>query len=219
MKKSLYRRFYKLAQYFLYQMENFYGQFYQYPIPPRPDVSLFLSRRQISHRLQAILNYALQISESYFNLTAKGSIADRCRRVEQAGWDWIYREELKSPQTLAVPSRKLADRIATEADLRMWHMRLVENFVAVSGTYIKDRPTIDRFAETTLILWDLLAQIEGRTETKRPYLGARIAQVTVGTPIDVSARLDRYLSSRRQAKQEVEDLTGEVATALHQMIR
>ncbi|WP_071599813.1 hypothetical protein [Mastigocladopsis repens] len=44
----------------------------------------------------------------------------------------------------------LGDRIAEEANLRMWHMRLVESFVAVTGNYVHEKPTAERFAETTL---------------------------------------------------------------------
>jgi 1-acyl-sn-glycerol-3-phosphate acyltransferase len=214
MRKLLYDRFYRLSQHLLYQMENFYAQFYQYPIPERPPLEQSISRTEISQRLQQILDFALQVSESYFNLDPKGTNVDRCRRIEQAGWDWIYREELTPPNNLSIVSHKLADRIATEADLRMWHMRIVESFVAVTGSYIKDRPTIDRFAETTLLLWDLVAQIKGEKSTNRPIIGNRRAQITICNPIPLSDYWDRYKSGRRQAKQATIDLTQELQTAM-----
>jgi 1-acyl-sn-glycerol-3-phosphate acyltransferase len=214
MRKLIYDRFYKLSQHLLYQMENFYAQFYRYSIPERPSLEEAISRTEISQRLQLILDFALQISESYFNLQPQGTKVDRCRRIEQAGWDWIYREELTPPNKLSTLSRKLADRIATEADLRMWHMRIVESFVAVTGSYIKDRPTIDRFAEIALLLWDLVAQIEGKDRIDRPQLGKRRVQITICNPIPLSDYWDRYQSGRRQAKQATIDLTQELQTVM-----
>jgi hypothetical protein len=214
MRKLLYDRFYNLSRHLLYQMENFYAQFYQYQILERPPLEQSISRTEISQRLQHLLDFALQVSESYFNLDPKGTKTDRCRRIEQAGWDWIYREELNPPNNLSIVSRKLADRIATEADLRMWHMRIMESFVAVTGSYIKDRPTIDRFAETTLLLWDLVAQIKGEKSPKRPILGDRRVQITICNPIPLSDYWDRYKSNRREAKQAKIDLTQELQTAM-----
>jgi hypothetical protein len=214
LRKLLYDRLYLLSQYLLYQMENFYAQFYQYSIPERPPLDRSISRTEISQRLQHLLDFVLQVSESYFNLEPNGTKSDRCRRIEQAGWDWIYREELTPPQTLPTVSRKLADRIATEADLRMWHMRIVESFVAVTSSYVKDRPTIDRFAETTLLLWDLVAQIDGEKPANRPIFGNRRVQMTICNPIPLSDYWDRYKSDRQEAKQAVIDVTQELQTAM-----
>jgi 1-acyl-sn-glycerol-3-phosphate acyltransferase len=214
MRKLIYDRFYKLSQYLLYQMENFYAQFYHYKIAERLPLSESISRTEISQRLQQLLDFSLQVSESYFNLQPKGTKVDRCRRIEQAGWNWIYRDELKPPHNLSTISHKLADRIATEADLRMWHMRIVESFVAVTGSYVKDKPTIDRFAEVTLLLWDLVARIKGDNPTNRPILGKRRVQMTIGNPIPISDYWDRYKSSRAEAKQAVIDLTQELQTSL-----
>jgi 1-acyl-sn-glycerol-3-phosphate acyltransferase len=214
MQKLLYDRFYRLSQHLLYQMENFYAQFYHYSIPERPPLDRAISRTEIAQRLQHILDFALQVSESYFNLQPKGTKIDRCRRIEQTGWNWIYREELKSSHNLPPVSRKLADRIATEADLRMWHMRIVENFVAVTDSYVKDRPTIDRFSEITLLLWDLVAQIKGEERSQRPLLGKRYVKISICNPIPISDYWDRYKSGRQQAKQAVTDLTQELQTAM-----
>jgi 1-acyl-sn-glycerol-3-phosphate acyltransferase len=214
LRKLLYDRFYRLSQHLLYQMENFYAQFYHYQLPARPPLAQAISRTEISQRLQLILDFSLQVSERYFNLEPKGTKTDRCRQIEQAGWDWIYREELNGSDTMSPVSRKLADRIATEADLRMWHMRIVESFVAVTGSYVKDRPTIDRFAEITLLLWDLVAQIKGGKPAKRPIIGNRRAHLTIGNAIPLSDYWDRYKSGRREAKQAISDLTQELQTAM-----
>ena len=213
LQKLLYDRFYRLSQHLLYQIENFYAQFYQYQLPERPPIEQTISRTEISQRLQCLLDFALQVSESYFNLQPNSSKIDRCRRIEQAGWNWIYVDELTNPN-MSIVSRKLADRIATEADLRMWHMRIVESFIAVTGSYVKDRPTIDRFSEITLLLWDIVAQIDGKKSTKRPQLGHRRVQMTVCNPIPLSDYWDRYKSSPRQARQATIDLTLELQTSM-----
>ena len=68
--------------------------------------------------------------------------------MEQAGWERIIREDLRDKTAISPVERGLADRIAEEADLRMWHMRLVESFVAVTGRYVLEKPTADRFRKT-----------------------------------------------------------------------
>jgi hypothetical protein len=108
--------------------------------------------------------------------------------------------------------------VAEEASLRIWHMRLVESFVAVTGKYVLEKPTVDRFAETTLLLWDTLTKIDGGNPFKRPKLGKQSAIVTVGHPISISNLASVYQSNRRAAKQTVSDVTQELQTALEKMI-
>ena len=119
---------------------------------------------QLAERLQDLMDKALRVSEDYFDLRPKGSVIDRCRRLEQAGWNRIFRADANS---LSPVARGLADRVAEEADLRMWHMRLMESFVAVTGHYVKEHPSADRFAETTLLLRDMVNRIKGKPS--RPF--------------------------------------------------
>lgn len=58
---------------------------------------------------------SLYLAEQYFNLQPKGNLIARCRRLEQAGWDYIYREDIKNIEALSPLQRGLADRIAEEA--------------------------------------------------------------------------------------------------------
>ena len=109
----------------------------------------------------------------------------------------------------------LANRVAEEADLRMWHMRLVESFVAVTGRYVKEHPSADRFAETTLLLRDMTAKIMGKSSETRPYLGGQNAIVTVGTPIEVTPRLVDYQAKRRRA---IASLTKDLQSELESLI-
>ncbi len=229
-KKWLYKRVYKLGEHFLSLMENFYTKFYHQKLPTAQKKeftsvtsteeleSHSLSYKEFSTRLNALLDVALQVAEQYFNVLPKGSLIDRCRRLEQAGWDCIYREDIKNPETLSALEKGLADRIAAEANLRMWHMRLVESFVSVTGKYILEKPTADRFAETTLLMWDMMTRIKGGNPFMRPKLGKQRVQMTIGEPISVSERWDTYSSSRRSAKQSVENLTQDIQTAFESMI-
>ena len=214
LRKLLYDRIYNLSQNLLYQAENFYAQFYHYQIPERPPLDRSISRTEIDRRLQGVLAFALKISETYFNLEPNGNNLDRCRQIEQAGSDWIYREELVPPASLDRVSRKLADRIATEADLRMWHMRLLESLRSITDSYVKDRPTVDRFAEVTLLLWDLIARIKAEKPANRPILGKRRVQITICNPIPLSDYWDRYKIDRQEARKVVLDLTQELQTVM-----
>lgn len=226
--RLLYQRLIRLSEHLLSRMENFYSKFYHYDLKKVAGISAdqaellapempngLAVNRQIAQRLQALLTEALTVAEQYFNLPAKGTLTDRCRRLEQAGWDWIFREDLKHLENLPPLERSLADRIAEEADLRLWHMRLVESFVSVTGQYVIEKPTYDRFAETLLLLWQMMARIQGRVTLARPTLGTQSVQVTVGEPISVSDRWQDYKTSRRQA---VSQLTQELQVALEKMI-
>lgn len=233
-KKSLYRRLYRLGEYLLSLMEEFYTNFYHQKLPKVstkassaaavPEENSFQPGLRSPHnaefaaRLQALQDVALQVAEEYFNIQPKGNLIDRCRRLEQAGWDCIYREDLKNPELISPVERGLADRIAAEANLRMWHMRLVESFVAVTGAYVLEKTTADRFAETTLLMSDMITRIKGGNPFNRPRLGKQSVKMTVGQPLSVSDRWDTYQSSRRSAKQAVADLTQDLQTALEEMI-
>ncbi len=214
---GLYVRLYRLAEHLLTLMEDYYKSFYGASFDEaacegvdaceggnEPNVLL-------GDRLKNLMDESLQVAERYFNLKPKGSMIDRCRKLEQAGWDRIFREDTPdlSPVELG-----LANRIAEEADLRMWHMRLVESFVAVTGCYVKDHPSADRFAETAVLLRDMIAKIKGRT-VARPALGKQKAIVTVGQPIEVTQRLTDYKGKRRRAiAQLTKDLQAEMESLI-----
>ena len=103
-------------------MENFYREFYHQTLPAVADLEKSLAEnfnalesdpnQLLASRLQNLLNVALTVVEEYFQVKAKGTFPDRCRRLEQAGWDYIYREELRDEKTLSPVQRGLADRLA-----------------------------------------------------------------------------------------------------------
>jgi hypothetical protein len=219
---TLYKRLYHLGEHLLSVMEGFYSRFYHQvlPLPNTSGISdstLPSSDEAFAARLTALLNVALQVAEDYFNLQPRGSVIDRCRRLEQAGWDCIYRDDINL-ETASPLEKGLADRVAEEADLRVWHMRLVESFVAVTGNYVSEKPTVDRFAETTLLIWDMVCRIKGGNPFDRPKLGKQKAFLKIGNPISVSDRWEFYQGGRKNAKQAVADLTQDLQIALESML-
>lgn len=226
-----YHRLLRLANHLLTEMEQFYRQVYHQDLsePGHQTLSDFrdpesihpeqMHPEQIIDRLQRLLDKALQVSEHHFGLTAQGTIGKRCRRVEEAGWTAIYREDNADRQALSPFQRGLADWTAEIADLQMRHMRLVESFVAVTTTYIRDQPTVERFVETTMIIFDLMARIKGEKQPRRPCLGWRWVQIRVGEPIVVNERWTDYSQNRQAAKQAITTLTADLHTALEQLVR
>jgi hypothetical protein len=213
----LYQRLLRLGEHLLPLVEQFYTKFYHQDLktPLAEAESVVSTNQKLAARLNILMNAALNVAEQYFAISPKGTITDRCRRLEQAGWDWIYRDDLKQAESLSAVEKGLADRIAEEASLRLWHMRLVESFVSVTGQYVMEKPTGDRFAEILLIFWDMVTRIKGEVPFPRPKLGEQGVRITIGEPISVSDRWDVYKSSRRQA---VADLTQDLQTSLEDMI-
>jgi hypothetical protein len=205
--EDFYQRLYALAEYLLTLMEEFYSKFYQQ--------TLVAENQTLPSRLQALLDAALKVAEQSLGVKSHGNISDRCRRVEQAGWNRIYHDDLSALNTLAPAIRGLANLVASEAELRLWHMRLVENFVSVTGHYIAEKPTVERFADTILLLWKMIAQLKGESNLKLPYLGKKWVQLTAMSPLFISDYWQLYQTNRRQA---VADLTQDLQTALEQAI-
>jgi hypothetical protein len=203
-----YARLIRIANHLLAVLEEYYHRFYQQDLGEPAG--------ELGARLKNLMEAALRTAEQYFSIQAKGTPADRCRRIEQAGWDRIYREDLKG-KTLSPVQRGLADRLAEESERRMWHMRLVESFVAVSGSYVKDNPTADRFAETTNLLYATVRRLKGLPDGPDPPLGPRRARLDVGEPILVDDRFADYAANRQGARQAVTDLTQTLQEALDAM--
>ncbi len=213
--RLLYRRLLRLSEHLLSVMERFYSKFYHQNLKLSEPLPTSLND-QIPLRLQALLNAALSVAEQFLGLPAKGNVTDRCRRIEQAGWERIFREDLAAIDNIPAAERGLADRIAEEAALRLWHMRLVESFVSVTGRYILEKPTADRLAETLLLIWDTVTRLKRRDAVSRPLLGKQKAMLTVGEPLSVSERWPDYRANRRQASAA---LTQDLQAALEGMIQ
>ncbi|MEL6776649.1 MAG: 1-acyl-sn-glycerol-3-phosphate acyltransferase [Cyanobacteria bacterium J06597_16] len=231
------QRILRLGVHLMEKMEAFYTRYYHQsfpakkkeedkpaiaPLPPQEktavEASTPIGTQDASERLKTLLNRALQVSEQFFNLPEKGTLAGRCRRIEEASWNYIYREDLPEISTLSPLDRGLADWAAQAASMRELHMRMVESFVAVNGDYLNEKPSFERCAETTLLISDMLARLSGDKLPGRPRLGDRWVKMTVQPPISISPRLADYQQSRRAGRAAVAAVTEEIRQALESSI-
>jgi hypothetical protein len=234
--EALYPRLFALAERMLTLMETFYRDSYHRDLPAAPDTTAAAAapaaaahsvgaaapaatanpaaaqtaNLALAERLGRLLETALAEVELSLAIEPRGDLASRCRRLEQAAWDRLY---LAAPPTPL--ERGLADRLAEETAQRLWHMRLVESFVAVSGDYVKERPSQERFADTLLLLWDTQARILGRDPGTRPRLGPRTALISLGEAIAFTPLLEDYHRDRRRA---VARLTADLQRQLEALI-
>jgi hypothetical protein len=214
--EALYPRLFALAERMLTLMETFYRDSYHRDLPAAPatiaapPAAAQTANLVLAERLGRLLETALAEVEESLAIEPRGDLASRCRRLEQAAWDRLY---LAAPPTPL--ERGLANRLAEETAQRLWHMRLVESFVAVSGDYVKERPSQERFADTLLLLWDTQARILGQDPGTRPRLGPRTAQISLGEAIAITPLLEDYHHDRRRA---VARLTADLQRQLEALI-
>ncbi|TAE53100.1 MAG: 1-acyl-sn-glycerol-3-phosphate acyltransferase [Nostocales cyanobacterium] len=214
----LYKRVIRLAEYLITEMEEFYSRFYHKDFTEIGSDNI-PNNELLINRLHRLMDTALTITEDYFNVQPQGNFIDRCRRLEEAGWNYIYRDDIKDINKLPPLKRGLADWVAEEADLRMQHMRIAESFVAVTANYIQEKPTADRFAETVLLMFDMLSRIKDSTLPGRPRLGLKQAMIIVGEPISVTERWQNCQGNKQASRKAVSDLTNDLFIALNQLIK
>ncbi|MCB4399044.1 1-acyl-sn-glycerol-3-phosphate acyltransferase [Synechococcus sp. MU1625] len=154
--------------------------------------------KSFSERIGAYRLHGLAKAEAHFGLRAVGNLQERCRRIEQAAWDRIYRDGVDQLPPL---ERSLADWEAREADLQLTRMRLVEHFTSVSGHYISDRSDFDRFAEMLLLVEEAIGWIEDKPWKGQPSLGPQRVELRLGRALPVRPRLNGYLRNRRESMQ------------------
>ncbi|MCT4363417.1 MAG: hypothetical protein N3Z29_00735 [Synechococcaceae cyanobacterium MAG-AL1] len=98
-----------------------------------------------------------------------------------------------------------------EAAIQMNHMRLAEQFASISGSYVAEKPSIDRYGELLLILWGAIAWIRSPQAEAPPSLGPRRVTIVVGESIEVGDQFGLYRSDRRTA---VDQLTAVIRSRL-----
>jgi hypothetical protein len=215
---ELYGRILTLAEHLLDMTEQFYRRCHGCTVSPLQDISDGIERNErLNARLKMHLEAALQVSEERLGVKPQGSFVDRCRRLEQAGWDRIFREDIEQ---LSAVERGFADWIAEEASLALWHMRLAERLTGITGDYILQKPSAERFAEILIILWRITAWLqEGKPSQELPNLGPRRACVTIGEPISVTQRYAHYQENRRSAREAVQQLTQDLQQTLENLMQ
>lgn len=209
---SIRERLSRLGEQLLPQMEQFYSQFFPKPLTQ----ALGSGDPEVLERLQRLLDSALRVAEFNLNLQPQGSLIDRRHRIEQAAWERIYCLDEAGNRQSPV-EWGLANRIAQEAQLHLWHMRLVETFLAMTYPPHSPAPTPTGEAESALRFWALISRLKGQDPLKlpTPHLGCRRASFTIGDPVNVSQRWEDYQRNRRQA---VQSLTDDLQQALMQLM-
>ena len=200
-------RLLKLGAYLLPKAEEFYIRFY--------GQELSQEGTDLRARLQALLAASLSVPEGAFGLPAKGSLIERRHKIEQTAWDRIFRTDIEDIAQLSMVEKAFANQVAKEASALLWHMRIVENFVALRNDYVAEKPTPERVAETAVILWDLVARLRNQPVGSKPKLGQRTARFSIGEPISVTSHWDSYKANRRRT---IATVTDELQAALENML-
>ncbi len=216
-KGFLMARLLRLAEHLIQVMEGFYERFYAPALPPAARVNLKRGEGLLA-RLQSLLDLALRVAEQHFGLQPQGDLIERRHRLEQAGWAWIYREDIADIGALSALEKGLANRVASEASFHLWHMRLVETLMVFAVRPLPEQPSLEELAETALRLWNLLAWIKGKNPlgASPPRLGSRLARFSIGDPLSVSERWPAYQTNRRQA---VQALTQDLQAEMERLLR
>ena len=218
--KRCYLRILRLGAHLMEVMEGFYARWYhqKFEHDESEVPASELDPDACSQKLHRLLDQALGVAEQFFNLSAKGNLVDRARRLEEASWTYLYREDLPPLAELSPLEKGLADWAAQEASLRELHMRIVESFLAVDGLYIRQKASFERCAETALLMSDMLARLGGDKLPSRPRLGLRRVRVTVQPPIAITPKLAAYQTNRRAGRAAVAEVTEEIRLALEATI-
>ncbi len=209
----LYRRLLNLAMHLLDRLEVFYAKSYRQAFPPLPPFET--ANAELAARLQRLLHSALVVAEEYFGLKASDDFGDRCRRIETAAWERMFRSDLDQ---LSQVERCLADWLAEEANVRLRHMRLAERFTSVTGSYVREQLSIDRFAEVVLILWRTFDWLEGKQANVNRLVGPRQVRLSVGEPIDLLLYWSEYRRDRQGARQAVKAVMAAIRVQFEALI-
>jgi hypothetical protein len=206
-----YQRLYDLGIFLLDWVANHYQKFYPaYAQAIDPHANL-------PQRLETVIAMILAKAEAHFQITGKGTTVDRCRRIEQATWDQIFRVE--DIRKISALEKGFGDQLAREASASLWHMRIAESILPITGDYVGQHPSPSRFAEMLLLIWRVMARVQCLPFGKTPYLGQRKLILSAGEPIAISPHLPTYQANRHNAKDLVQKLTNELHSALRSLIR
>jgi len=214
-----YQRLYDLGSYLVEWVSNYYKSFYAGYAKVNNDNT---NPDNLAANLQELADRILSVSEMNFGIKAKGSPIDRCRRLEQSGWDRIFRNDIKDIQQLSQVERGFADQLALEASYSNWHMRIAESIIGVTSDYVRQRPSPSRYVEVLKLMWSVLQRVSERNPEsafkETPNFGDRKLTISVAEPLSVSDRLAEYQSSRPAAKECTKKLTEEIHAAMKNLV-
>ncbi|AFY69984.1 phospholipid/glycerol acyltransferase [Thalassoporum mexicanum PCC 7367] len=211
-----YQRLRDFGNYLIDYTGDFYQRFYRDHMPePKPDSE---HSETIGDRLEQLLDTILRIAESHFKIKPNGSFIERCRRLEAAGWEQIFRNDIPDPKSRAPLEQGLADRLAKEANSSLSHMRIAEGLAAITGDYVVNHLSASRFVDILQLIWRGIRSAKGKSFGRAPYLGKRKCTISIGEPLVVNDYYREYSSSRAGAKTAIADLTNNLQTAMEHLI-
>jgi hypothetical protein len=213
-----YQRLYDLGDYLVQWVGNYYNTFYGNYAP----TNLSKTDDDLGKRLHDLTDHILSVAEMSFGIKPKGTAIDRCRRLEQTGWDRIFRNDIKDLTQLSQVERGFADQLALEATYGNWHMRIAESLIGVTSDYVRQHPSPSRYIEVLKLMWSVLERVTDRSANsvfkETPNFGDHKLTISVAEPISVSDRLAEYQSSRAASKECTRKLTEEIHTSMKNLI-
>ena len=217
-KDNRYQRLYDLGDYLVQWVGNYYNTFYGNYAPTNPSKT----DDDLGKRLHDLTDHILSVAEMSFGIKPKGTAIDRCRRLEQTGWDRIFRNDIKDLTQLSEVERGFADQLALEATYGNWHMRIAESLIGVTSDYVRQHPSPSRYIEVLKLMWSVLERVTDRSANsvfkETPNFGDRKLTISVAEPISVSDHLAEYQSSRAASKECTRKLTEEIHTSMKNLI-
>ena len=214
-----YQRLYDLGTYLVKWVGDHYKTFYGNYANKDQEVT---DSDDLATRVDDLADRILSVAEMSFGVKAKGTPIDRCRRLEQSGWDRIFRNDIKDIEQLSQVERSFADQLALEANYSNWHMRIAESLIGVTSDYVSQHPSPSRYIEVLKLMWSVLERVTERKEDsvfkKVPNFGDRKLTISVAEPLSVSDRLAEYQSSRTAAKDCARKLTEAIHNSLKNLI-
>jgi hypothetical protein len=223
--ENRYQRLYDLGLHLVQWVGNYYQTFYRQHIAQDivQDAQVAVNQSQdLGTLIDNLCDRILRIAEINFGIKAKGTTIDRCRRLEQAGWDRIFRNDIKDIEKLSQVERSFADQLALEAYHSNWHMKIAESIIGITSDYVRQHPSPSRYIEVIKIVWSVLNRITERDPKsvfkQTPNFGDRKLTISVAEPLSVSDLLPEYQSSRIAAKKCTGKLTEDIAKALKDLV-
>ncbi len=214
-----YQRLYDLGGYLVHWVNEYYKTFYGNYAQKDKEVT---DAEDLATRVDDLADRILSVAEMSFGIKPKGTPIDRCRRLEQAGWDRIFRNDIKDIEQLSQVERSFADQLALEANYSNWHMRIAESLIGVTSDYVREHPSPSRYIEVLKLMWSVLERVTERNPDsvfkKTPNFGERKLTISVAEPLSVTDRLAEYQSSRAAAKECSRQLTEEIHISMKNLI-
>lgn len=214
-----YQRLYDLGSYLVQWVSDYYKTFYGNYAKSEKEIT---DSDDLATRIDDLADRILRVAEMSFGIKSKGTAIDRCRRLEQAGWDRIFRNDIKDITQLSQIERSFADQLALEANYSNWHMKIAESIIGITSDYVRQNPSPSRYVEVLKLMWSVLQRVTERdpnsTFKATPNFGDRKLIISVAEPLSVSERLPEYQSSRAAGKECTRKLTEEISNSLNNLI-